>query len=311
MSNRAYDQVSSSAQIALTEFSTEFSTALISAPMPWAETVGRSRVSSALKTTYPIPLSAAGFKKFLNEPRYRSLAHATVDLIPEMWQDGVAELASAVEAPDFFGWSDEAMSMAAAARALPNNIVATLLAGGASAVCWDGEFFFDTDHPYNPKKTSLGTYSNLRTSFDISVANVATLRQDFRKMKAANGESLGLRLTHLLVPPEKENLALEAKSRRYVEVGSNGVALDNIYADTFEVVVADELSESGVYYALAMNKPNLSPWVVQRKGSNPEVRTYGKDSEFYRETGKVAVDARQDANGALLMPQCIIRCADS
>ena len=55
MTTRTYDQVSTDAQTALTEFVSEFESALVSAPEPWARTYGKTRNTRALSTKWPIP----------------------------------------------------------------------------------------------------------------------------------------------------------------------------------------------------------------------------------------------------------------
>src|SRR5690242_17338968 len=111
--------VSQDAQRALEEFSQEFSAALVQGAVEqWAKTLGLSRTSKALKTTYPVPVSAAGYSEFKGDMKYRSLFEKSLELKPKTWQDGVAELASIIEAPDFTGWNDQPAAMAAASQSL-------------------------------------------------------------------------------------------------------------------------------------------------------------------------------------------------
>ena len=42
----------------------------------------------------------------------------------------------------------------------PDELVFELLAAGTTQRCFDGQFFFDTDHPVNPDSPSAGTVSN-------------------------------------------------------------------------------------------------------------------------------------------------------
>ena len=44
----------------------------------------------------------------------------SISMKPKTWQDGVKELASVIEAPDFIGWASEPERIAAAAQSLPN-----------------------------------------------------------------------------------------------------------------------------------------------------------------------------------------------
>lgn len=64
-----------------------------------------------------------------------------------------------------------AWMQAAAAKAAywPQSQITTLLKNGAVSgnVAYDNVVFFSASHPYNPKKTSLGNYSNLVTSVPV------------------------------------------------------------------------------------------------------------------------------------------------
>ncbi len=50
--------------------------------------------------------------------------------------------------------------MAAEARTHPDELVFGLIAAGFDTLCYDGQFFFDTDHPVQLPDGSMGTWSN-------------------------------------------------------------------------------------------------------------------------------------------------------
>lgn len=61
-------------------------------------------------------------------------------------------------------YGPQAQSMGAAAARHPDKIISALLAGGDAALCFDGQNFFDTDHPVYPNHDGTGapaTVSNL------------------------------------------------------------------------------------------------------------------------------------------------------
>jgi len=309
MSYRRYDMVSVDAQTALTAFVAQFEDALQAQPEPWAVPLGDYREGRLpIKTKWPISLSTAGYQKFNGDPRYRSLADKFIEMVPETWQDGIAELARNVEAPDFYGWGAEPQNMAAAAAALANKIVATLLAAGKTTDCWDGKkFFAASGHPYNMLKTKVGTYGNLGTSKPVGVASLAELKQNFRAMKAANGDSLGLELTHIVSPSALDESWRDVLERDLI-IESNGAndfgTVRNRHKGTVKFVVGQELSEAGVYYGIAANK-SLRPWALQ--SGEAEVKILDRDSALYEREKKVGIEGSRDANGVLLFPQCIQR----
>ncbi len=312
---RPYDLVSRDAATALTEFVEDFALALSqdSGVEQWAKTLGLSRSSRALLTKFPIPVSAAGYQEFRGNLRYRTLFERSVQLTPKTWQDGVQELAAIVEAPDFIGWSDEPARMSAAALSLPNEIVAALLEAGTSGTHeLDNLSFFNAAHPVNVFDTSLGTFPNMYAGADTapSTEMLRDMKERFRKIKAPNGKPMGLRLTHVLVPPAQEETWKDLLEQDMViqAVGSTYGAVDNRHKGTIKMIVADELTSDLVSYGLALNKPGMKPWVSQDGGA-PETRVLDKSSALYEKELKVGIDSILQANAALLLPHCVARYA--
>ncbi len=297
-----FDLVSTDAQRALEEFSQDFAAALTQpSTEQWAKDLGLYKPSRALKTTFPIPVSAAGYSEFKGDMKYRALFEKSLELKPKTWQDGVSELASVIEAPDFIGWSSEPAAIAAAALALHNEIIAAALE--ANDACWDGEDFFSASHPYNIFDVDTGTYDN-DVAGTLAAAQLVTAKTNFRAMKAANGKPLGLRMTHLLVPAALEETARELLERDLIV--ESGAAVDNRHKGTVKLVVSDELTDDAKWYALALNKPGMHPWIVQDEGSPEEIRQ-DKESHLYKTTLKVGLAYVLRGNGVLALPHCVQR----
>lgn len=51
-------------------------------------------------------------------------------------------------------------SMGQEAKTHPDELIFGLMAAGFSTTCWDGQYFFDTDHPVKLADGSMSTYSN-------------------------------------------------------------------------------------------------------------------------------------------------------
>jgi hypothetical protein len=306
-----YLLVSTDAQAALREFSEEFVMALVqSAVEPWAKTHGLYRASRALRTTFPVPVSAAGYKDFQGDLKYRALFEKSIDLLQKIWQDGVSELASIIEAPDFTGWAGQPAAMAMAAQSLANEIIAGQLE--ANPTGWDGKSFFAGDHPFNVFDSSVGTYDN-----DIGGAgtsptaeNLALAMVNFDKMKGPNGKPLGLQMTHVLHPPSQRQTwkKLLEQDLLIQTVGSSFGAVNNIYKGMVTPICSYELTDSDKWYPLALNKPGMHPWIVQDEGAPEEIRQ-DKTDALYKTSLKVGIAYILRGNGALALPQCVQRWA--
>lgn len=308
-----YNLVSVDAQIRLTEFREDFALAYTQEVTPedeWAKTLGLYMPSKALKTKFPIPVSAAGYKEFEGDIRYRSLFEKSFELVPKTWQDGFAELASVVEAPDFIGWLRQPEAMAAAARSLPNEIIAAALEANA-AHALDGLAFFHASHPYNILDASVGTFANTFTGGGTAASTTAlqTAKTNMRKVKAANGKPMGLRLTHVLCHSSDEETWRNILERDLI-IESNGAnnfgTVNNRHKGTVKLIVSDQLTVAGQWYALGLNKPGMFPWVLQDTGS-PETIIQDKNDALYKKELKVGMASILRGNGGLALPHCIHR----
>lgn len=305
-----------SAQRALEQFSEEFTAALAAgAAETWASDLGFYYQSNALKTTYPVPIGAAGYRRLEGDLKYRKLSEKSLDLVPVTWQDGVSELASVVEAPDFIGWMQQPAAFAAAAQQLPNRIIAELLEDNPAS--WTGQTFFHDSHPVNVLDGGGATFDNDLTCVDTSptelIAALSVSKSAFRRLAAPSypGDrplKLGLRTTHLLVPPELEESWRDALERDLLidAVGGVGGAVDNRHKGTVQLIVGDELTDSDVFYALALNKPGMFPWIVQDEGS-PEEIIHDRQSSLYKTTLKIGMAYVLRGNGVLALPHCAQR----
>lgn len=307
-----FNLVSRDAQRALEEFSQDFALALTQGGVQqWAKENGIYKtVGPAVKLTFPVPVSAAGYAELKGDLKYRDLFEKSLSFTPKTWQDGVSALASVIEAPDFIGWTAEPAAMAAAALSLPNEIIAGLLE--ANGVCWDEENFFDSDHPVNVFDDSFGTFDNDVTGAGTAPTtdNLALAMQHFDTMKAANGKPLGLRMTHVFHPPSQRDAwkRILEQDMLIQTIGSSFGSVDNIYRGAVTPVCCYELTDTSKWYPAALNKPGMVPWVLADSGAPEEIR-HDKDSHYYKTTLKVGLGYVLRGNGALALPHCLQRWA--
>lgn len=320
-----YDLVSRDAQQALTEFSLAFDTALALGGVElWSKRFGLSNTSKAIKTTYPLPISAAGYVKREGDDRMRSLFERSMSVKTETWQDGVAELAKIIEAPDFIGWGNEPARIALESLRQPNVLVAEMLHANPLLDFYREEFsggsvastirLFANNHPVNVFDTSFGTFDNDHTVTGINAATIAATKLRFRQRKGPNGKPLGLRFTHLLVPAaleeeaksffDSDNLVLAIENQAGTE-NVGGTWTNNRHKGTIEVVVCDELLDDAIMYAIDGSK-GAFPWVVQ-DGGTPEEIQFTKQDSLYKTTGKVGISYVLEMSATAALPTAIER----
>lgn len=334
-----YFQISRDAARALEDFSNEFKDALVLGDFEtWAASNGLVRtVDGPIKTTFPIPISAAGYNEFKGDMKYRSLYHRSLSMKSKKWQDGVEEFADVIEAPDFIDWAGEPARMAVEWARQPNTLVMAMLESGSSANGPNLDFYrdsdtnvvtarqlFASDHPYNVLDSSVGSFGNIKTT---TVADILSgkffddTEEYFRSIKGPNGKPLGLRLGggNILPHPHRANLFKKALEKdTVIRAVSNAGALDsgsnvvaavsdkNLWQNTIGYTVTDESTQQDVFYVVAAGKSGLFPWVVQQAGA-PEEFVHDKNSERYKNTLKVAIAYVGDMNVAACLPHRIIK----
>lgn len=327
-----YLQVSRDAARALEEFSEEFRGALVLGEItPWAANLGLVRNTEALKTTFPLPIDAAGYKEFKGDPKYRTLYHRSMSMVSRLWQDGVEEFIRVIEAPDFIDWAGAPANMAREWARQPNLLVADLLAesslNGPLLNFYDDpdtkvagtRRLFAADHPYNVFKEGLGTFDNRLSTTVAEIESGAFFDEAnayFRSIKGPNGKPLGLRLGggSVLAPATRENLFknnLEQDTlvRAVTNLaGTENVAATtkaNLWKGTIGYTIADELEDQNHFYIFAAGRPGLYPWAIQM--GSPQETIFDASSERARSTLKVSISYVGQMNAMCALPHGIAR----
>jgi hypothetical protein len=332
-----YDLVSGDAQRALEVFQSEFNAALesVDPASEWSRLFGLVNTSRNIRTTYPIPISAAGYVERKGDDPMRSLYHRSISMKPKTWVDGIAELASVLEAPDFVGWVGEPARIAREARRHPNTLVAQLLHANPNLGFYKDETLgtdlgiplFSSSHRVNIFDDVSGTFSNVvlggGTDFaggNIDQAMLKAVMKRMRAVKSSNGQPMRLSPSHMIVHPDKEQEAkdfLESDLMRvsFLEGGDGSqkntdFRTNNRFKGLVQLVVADELAGvSGVdadkvYFVDA--SAGAKPWIIQDGGEIEQI-VHDKSDSLYKSTGKVGVRYVLELAVAAALPHAIIR----
>jgi hypothetical protein len=335
-----YTSGSRTAIRALEEFDNSFQSALsIAEPDSlWAAQHGLVLSTDALKTTFPIPLDAAGYKEFKGEIKYRSLYMRAISVFNDKtWQDGVEELASIVELPDFIGWNDQPSKMATEWTRLPNTLVAAVLEANPDLELYrdpdtgtlTSRTLFASDHPCNILLSGMGSFDNDRTTTQADILNgqfLNDLKAYARSIKGPNGQPMGLRGDGAVVlcNGSREQLLDEAfKQDMLIRTVSNAGVISppgaagtvsaaalqrNRHLGTVSYQVCDELTSSSdsVLYVVLAGNPALYPWVVMQEAA-PEVIIQDKSDAKYKESLKISYSSHGQAKAAAMMPHRIVK----
>jgi phage major head subunit gpT-like protein len=170
-------------------------------------------------------------------------------------------------ADDNLGQYDPLMRMLGENAAMhPQRLLIDLLNNGhlSTATCFDGQNFFDTDHPVSAENAALGTQSNYQTSQTLSTTSLFAMRAVMAAFKGDDNVPMGITANILLVPPALEKLALETVVALTVSTGGANVAATL----GMRVIVVPELggdaTKDKTWYLLDTTKV-LRPFIHQMR----------------------------------------------
>ena len=170
----------------------------------------------------------------------------------------------------------QAKSIGESAKAFPDELVfETLLPGGFTSLCYDGQYFFDTDHPIG--ETGSTQSNKITTALDAT--SFQTARTMLRKMKDDFGRPTMNRNMDLLIVVPAD---LEATAETIFEALINSSGATNTLKGKARILVADWLSDTNNWYLLNV-AGIIKPFVVQEREFIPfEALEEGSESNFMR-----------------------------
>jgi phage major head subunit gpT-like protein len=185
---------------------------------------------------------------------------AAYSLENKTWEFTIGVKREDVEDDNLGFYTTIAQDAGQSARKHPDDLFLALLKGGATTLCYDGQYFFDTDHPIDGANASSGVYANLFPGRALTDVNYGYVRQQMLNYKNVDGRSLGIRPTYLVVPP-----ALEITARQIVAIQTNAAGAGNPYFGTAEVLMIPELAgDDGAWYLINTTRV-IKPFIFQTR----------------------------------------------
>jgi phage major head subunit gpT-like protein len=151
-----------------------------------------------------------------------------------------------------------ARQMGAGAAHWYNDQLATTIEGATSGNLFDGVPFFSASHPTTDGSTAS---NSLTTGYDLAQAALEEVIYTMRGFTGRSGKRLGVRPSHLVVPPELEFTAKRILLTNQEVAG--GVRTDSdVLKGRIELIVLDALTDSNAWYVMDLTKP-IRPFFFQ------------------------------------------------
>ena len=174
-------------------------------------------------------------------------------------------------------------------KQLPDEIDAELKNNAFVNLCYDGQYFYDTDHVVAGESVSnKGTAALSAATKTLITAGYGAARLAIMNVTDDQGRPLGLISNLLEVPPALEATAKLICTNKKLEDDK-----PNPYVGTAEVMVNPRLTSSTAWFLHVTNRP-LKPFIYQQRKAPVFVQQTNPDTEdvFMRKKFKFGAEAR-------------------
>jgi len=236
-----------------------------------------------------------GTREWLGDRDFHSLRAADYTLANKEWENSVAIEKNHID-DDRLGMYNPVMEqLGIEAAHHPDELLLSLIVAGEATACFDGQYFFDTDHAWGDSGTQSNdlTYaaaSGTTPTEDEFRSAYHAARKAMLQFKNDKGK-LFIRPTVrplpnlvLLVPPDLEETANKAINKQLVSSGETAIVLDKP-----RIVTLGGLTDATKFYLLNLGQA-LKPFVFQAR--RPLARQMkGMDDREFKDV-KFMTDAR-------------------
>lgn len=139
-----------------TGFSKAFQDALAATPTDWEKVATRVPSSSA-SNTYGWLGQFPALREWVGDRVLKDMAAQAYQVQNKLYEGTVAVKRTDIEDDNVGVYTPLFAEMGRAAKAHADQLVFALLAAGETTTCYDGQNFFDTDHPVYPNVDGTGT----------------------------------------------------------------------------------------------------------------------------------------------------------
>lgn len=229
--------------------------------------------------------SVPGVREWLGDRQFATLRAAKFTITNREWENSIRIEKNDIDDARLLKYGPILEQMGIEAEHHPDELLFETLVAGESEVCFDGQYFFDTDHAWG----TSGTQSNDLT-YAAATGTVPTEAEFRAAYHAARSEMLTYKndngkLFHrptirpmsdlmLLVPPDLEETATAALTKTLVNSGET-----NIVIDRPTIVPCAYLTDATKFYLIRTGQP-LKPFIFQARRPIGRQMKGTEDREF-------------------------------
>lgn len=204
-------------------------------------------------------------------------------------------------------------------------LLANLIVSGESAVCYDGQFYFDTDHVEGASGAQSNDISVTLANLPVTEKGITTL-PSVGAMQLAIGQAIQQMSTFVddvgepvnetaknflvMVPPTFMQQALQAVATP-VQVAETQTALTQLKQDfTISAVATPRLAPWTTKFAVFRTDGSVKPFIRQEEAAiDIKAKAEGSDFEFDNDAHQYGIDASRNVGFGRWQNSCLVTLA--
>jgi phage major head subunit gpT-like protein len=236
-----------------------FNNAFKVAPSTW-EKIAMKVPSSSGQNDYSWLSNFPKMKRWVGAKVVKALEAFKYTVVNEDWEATIEVDRNHIEDDQLGIYEPQAKMAGHSAAQLPDEIVYETVNKAFTTLCYDGQYFFDTDHPVGQASVSNKSTAPLSNAgLALANAGYGAGRTAMRQFKDEDGRSLNIVPNVLLVGPALETIGKALLTNPKLADGN-----PNPYQGTAELVVDNRITSDTAWYLLDTSKP-IKPFVYQER----------------------------------------------
>lgn len=267
---------------------TIFNNAFSTAPAQWNETA-MLVPSGSSQNDYNWLSAFPRMKKWIGEKAIKSLEAFKYSIVNDDWEATVEVDRNHIDDDQLGIYAPQAQMAGFSAKQLPDEIVSDLKNNAFGSPCYDGQFFYDTDHPVAGASVSNKlTVALSNATLAAAKASYGAARTGIMSFKDDEGRPLNLIPDVLEVPP-----ALEETGRMLLTSDKLADDTPNPYKGTARLLVNPRLTSTTAWFLHVTNMP-VKPFIYQERKAPVFVEQTMPEADdvFNRKKFKFGAEAR-------------------
>lgn len=272
---------------------TTFNRAFTTAPSNWQK-IAMLVPSTGAQNDYAWLSNFPKMRKWIGDKVVKSLEAFKYSIVNDDWEATIEVDRNHIEDDSLGIYAPQAEMAGWSAAQLPDDIVFSLVNGAFTAICYDGQYFCDTDHPVGDGNGGVLSISNRLTAVlsvatqALAAAGYGAARIAMMSFKDDEGRPLGVVPDTLLVGPALQDVAFALINSDRLEDGR-----PNPYKNTAKVVVDARITSTTAWFLLDTSKP-VKPFIYQERKKPVFVHQFdaSNDDVFNRRKFKYGAEAR-------------------